>query len=157
MLKTVNLYPPGQLPAASMAIGSVVQVVSSTTSTRVESSSSTFADTGLTASITPTKATNKILVLVSQNGNFQNGSATTGMMFRLLRGATEINVLENIAAYSAGASGVGSVSTCHLDSPATTSATTYKVQFANRNNAGSVSVQFDNNSTSTITLMEIQT
>jgi hypothetical protein len=79
------------------------------------------------------------------------------MTFRLLRNATQINVMENIAAYNIAASGVGSVSTCHLDSPATTSATTYKVQFGNRNATGSVAVQFDNNSTSTITLMEVQT
>ena len=143
-----------KLPLSAIK-GTVLQVVTSTTSTKVDSTSSTFADTGLSASITPISTSNKVLVFATISGIFNNGAATTGTMLRLLRGAAEIVVMENVAAYSPDAVGTGSSSTQYLDSPASTSSVTYKVQFANRNAAGQVSVQFDGNSTSSIVLMEI--
>jgi hypothetical protein len=74
----------------------------------------------------------------------------------LLRGATSILTFTNQAGWtSSGASNdSGSCSANYLDSPATTSATTYKVQFNSVQNSSTVYVQISN-STSTITLMEI--
>ena len=135
----------------------VLQVVNATTATSASTSLTTFIDTNLTATITPKFATSKILVLVSQQGLYKtSASASSGVNLKLLRNATVVNyfaqgygytntTIENIA---------GCASTCYLDSPATTSATTYKTQFANFVNASSVYVQ-GNADTSTITLMEI--
>ena len=70
-------------------------------------------------------------------------------------------LIDDIAGYNANTNdnGIGSVSTNYLDSPATTSATTYKIQFTSDNNTSIVRVQNNfnvtNGSTSTITLMEI--
>jgi hypothetical protein len=138
--------------------GKVLQVVSATYSTTTSTSSSTLADTGLTASITPSSATSKVLVIVSQNGCLKNNTNTNQQMkINIMRGATEI-----LADFAGGATYtgsslflyIGSCSASYLDSPSTTSSTTYKTQFSNINNSNGVSVQGDNCS-STITLLEI--
>ena len=138
--------------------GSVLQVVNATYSTQTSTTSSTYTDTGLSASITPSSASNKILVITNNNGNYiASGSVDAGIRFRLLRGATSIAVLDDLAAYlDATTSHAGtSVSTCYLDSPSTTSSTTYKTQFHSRNNTSNCFVNFGS-SVSTITLMEIK-
>jgi len=135
--------------------GNVLQVVSATYSTEVSSASSTFADTGLTATITPTSATSKILVFVNQTGLYKLGT-NTYIRLRLLRGATQLALFESGATdtISSQQIGVGGSGICHLDSPATTSATTYKTQIASNANTPTVYAQAGNCS-STITLMEI--
>lgn len=134
--------------------GNVLQVVNVTYSTQVDSSSATFSDTGLTATITPTSATSKILVLVSQN-NCYKPSYDTSIFLKLQRNSS------NILAFGTYVSGTGStiqnvtsVSASYLDSPASISALTYKTVFVNVNGLGSCSVQFGGGA-STITLMEI--
>ena len=139
--------------------GLVLQVVNATTSTQTTVSTSTFADTTLTATITPKFATSKILVLVNQNGVGKETNDTL-IYLRLLRGSTTIVNIERYGSHTAsGASNfIGSCSTSYLDSPATTSATTYKTQFASQANNAVIYVQAASggiNSTSTITLMEI--
>jgi hypothetical protein len=138
--------------------GAVVQVKSATSDTQTISSSSTFSDTGLSLSITPTSASNKILVIVHHNGCGKYNS-NTALKFRLLRGSTTIS---NIEAYggadgSTGLNMFGSSSTTYLDSPATTSATTYKTQMSSDNNTGSVIINYIQTTSpmSTITLMEV--
>lgn len=148
----------GTVAAARLPAGSVLQVVSATYSTLVSSSTNVFVDTGLTASITPSSVSSKILVLVNQNGV---GKITnnTAVNLILLRGATQIWTSTDIFALTATtAQNRGySASASYLDSPSTTSATTYKTQFASYNNNAVAYVQdFGNTtSTSTITLMEI--
>jgi hypothetical protein len=140
---------------ASLPAGSVLQVVNATYSTEVSNSTGTYADTGLTASITPTSATSKILVTVYQADVFKSTNDTS-VRIRLLRGATDI---VQFSLFSAGngttATNVnGSVGTSFLDSPATTSSTTYKTTFASTGGNAVATVQFSG-ATSTITLMEI--
>jgi hypothetical protein len=135
--------------------GKVLQVVSATYSTETQNNTSTYADTGLTASITPTSATSTILVTVHQTGIKKNDS--TSVKIRLMRGATQLIVLENEAAFlntASTQSTVGGTGCTYLDSPATTSATTYKTQFLSTGNISYARVQQDGSS-STITLMEI--
>lgn len=135
--------------------GKVIQVVNATYSTETSSASATFADTGLTASITPLFNNSKILVFVDHTGCYSsNGSNLLGLS--LVRNSTTIvSYFEGYGGYTgANQSEFGSCSTTYLDSPATTSATTYKTQLANRNATGTVSVS-RGPSTSTITLMEI--
>ena len=138
--------------------GSVLQVVNATYSTAASNSTSTYADTGLTASITPSSSSNKILVLVNQAGvGKDTGNISSSVYVKLLRNSTDICVFCITGAYTQSNSyNLGfSSTTSYLDSPATTSAVTYKTQFANGQNAASVRVQTDN-STSTITLIEIK-
>jgi hypothetical protein len=145
--------------AAPASGGKVLQVVSANTTTETSSSSSSFADTTLTATITPTSATSTILVLANQTG-LGKQTNDTQLHMRLLRGATVISNFERIAASNAAATvnWVGASSVAYVDSPATTSATTYKTEFASKNNNAAVYVQGGSagtNSMSTIVLMEI--
>ena len=143
---------------ATPASGKVLQVVYGSTSTEKAVSNTTWADSNLTASITPTLATSKVLVMVAQNGAYIGpGAATNALQVKLLRGATDlITFATRASGDDAAIQRFGdTVSTVYLDSPATTSATTYKTQIRNYNNAAEVRVQVDNNVTSTIILMEI--
>jgi hypothetical protein len=135
----------------------VLQVVFASTTTFAQNNTSTYADTGLTATITPQATSNKILVFVNQNGLGKlSGNLGNHLFLRLLRGGTGISDFENVAGYTETSSinYVGGASVCYLDSPNTTSATTYKTQFRNNVNTTGVVVQV-NSSMSTITLMEI--
>ena len=116
----------------------------------------TETDTGLTATITPTSATSKILVMVDQNGCFKSANATTYITLKLYRGASEIAKPATSAAYNNAAqvNEIGSISIGYLDSPATTSATTYKTMATRVGGAGDIAVQ-TNSARSTITLFEI--
>ena len=137
--------------------GKVLQVVNATYNTAVSSSSATFADTGLTATITPTSATSKILVLVNQSGLKKTaGAANTFLGVKLLRGSTTLVAFEDTATFtnSAQENRVGGAGTNYLDSPATTSATTYKTQFNSGAGTATVTVQ-EATAVSTITLLEI--
>jgi hypothetical protein len=143
---------------ANFGAGAVLQVVNATYATSTSRSSSTFADTGLTASITPSSATSKILVMVVHAG-CRKDSSTTTLQTRLLRNSTVISNIDNNGG-STGATGTnnfGASAINYLDSPATTSSVTYKTQFASSLNTSSVYVNdaSSSESVSTITLMEI--
>ena len=148
-----------QFSDANMSAGSVVQTVFGTHDTEVSSNSSTFIDTGLTATITPTSSSNKILVTVMQNGVYKDQSAGAGAQIQLLRASTVISQLAKRAGgdNGTGASAVQSIGTVGasiLDSPSTTSATTYKTQFKSASNAAAVYCQVYT-CDSTIILQEI--
>jgi hypothetical protein len=90
------------------------------------------------------------------------GNTQTNLGFYLLRGSTQIIQFEYTATYTSSSTQnrVGSVSTNYLDSPSTTSSTTYKVQFNSNGSQGTGAVQRGaggggTTATSTITLMEI--
>jgi len=139
-----------------MPAGHIVQVVNVkyVSSGTHSNSTSTWADTGLTASITPTSSSNKILVNVIHTGCGKQ-SGNSRLMLNLLRGSTVISNFETMAAYdnASGDNQVGSCSCSYLDSPSTTSATTYKTQMKT-GAAGSVFVGWGG-SDAFITLMEV--
>jgi len=140
--------------------GKVLQVVSATYATQTTISSTAYTDTGLTASITPTASTSKILVLVNQPHAVVRDNQSVGGYLQLLRGAATI--WEAIdASVSSTATSTDSVlalvsNISFLDSPATTSSTTYKTQgkAVTTANNGNTRYQYDNR-TSNIILMEI--
>lgn len=134
----------------------ILQVVSAGTSTAATNNTSTFADTGLTATITPQFNTSKILVLVSQTFGKTNGNAGNAVGSTIVRGSTNIFTSQGAGLYTGTTLDMVGPSTAAivLDSPATTSATTYKTQFANFTNAAGVSAQ-TNGAGATIVLLEI--
>lgn len=117
--------------------GKVLQVVQATYSTSTSSTSTTFADTGLTLSITPSVATSKILVMVSLPAEVGGNDTDAGGATRLMRDSTAVftptgsNFNESLYFYTGGGATYGAAmqTYSYQDSPATTSATTYKVQF----------------------------
>jgi hypothetical protein len=142
--------------------GKVLQVVSAVTSSQASITSTTvFGDTNITATITPTSATSKVLILISANQSFGSSTSNTigGIQTKLLRGATVLfhNDKATLIEWSSVAD-KGLLQTCgytYLDSPATTSATTYKMTAAAIYANQTVLFQYGSVNTSTITLLEI--
>lgn len=127
----------GGIPAwaAAAAGGKVLQVVSATSTGGVDSYTSTYVDSNLSASITPSSTSSKILILGQQNFWCVNTSNQLGAQARIMRGSTAVMQKDNFFWSSAGLNGNGKIEftftwgIVYLDSPATTSATTYKTQF----------------------------
>lgn len=134
--------------ASTPTNGTVLQVTTGTTNTQVGTGSATYSDVGLSASITPKSTSSKVLVLVQLN--YYN-SSTNKVTFNLVRGSTQINETNPLGGDANNIDG-GHFLTL-LDSPATTSATTYKVQF--KTNAGASYLRASATATCTIYLMEI--
>lgn len=142
--------------------GKVKQVVSASTTTSTSITSTSMTDSGITATITPTSATSKILVIFSASVRSSRSANETKSQAQLLRGATKIidmNTESFIGAQFSGATSadiIGQMTNHYLDSPATTSATTYKVQGSVNSTGNSQTLNFQyNSSQSTITLLEI--
>jgi hypothetical protein len=160
LLTADNSEVTGLKWAAAAAGGKVLQVVYANTATTVSNSTKTYADTGLTATITPTSASSQILIFVNQNG-VKKGGTNNQVDFKIVRGATDIMLMGDIyAGLDANTPNIqgDSVGATYLDSPATTSATTYKTQFRSYNLGEVVTVQNNyavTQTRSTITLMEI--
>jgi hypothetical protein len=160
----LTTYTAGEiLTAASLnanlvfaaASGKIVQVVQGTTSTTVSNSTTTFADTGLTATITPTLATSKILVMVVHGTNLKtSANINNGVNIKLFRGATQLAYNRGLGVSNSSIDMYLTTSFLVFDSPATTSATIYKTTFANESNTASVSVQALSG-LSTIVLVEV--
>lgn len=150
--------------AAAGGGGKVLQVVSATTSTSTSVTSNTFADSGLSASITPSSATSKILVLVNQQLSIQRDVKFTAGGIRLLRGATSIYSPASTYTFQSYVYASGTfqnffgvlAAISYLDSPATTSSTTYKTQIATEENTNvPIILAQQGGTTSQIILMEI--
>jgi len=143
------------LPSPALPVGTVRQVVAATYATQTLSSSSTYADTGLSATITPGAVANKILVLALQAGCGKN-TGDTGLNLRLRRAGTTTLAEHFYVGYTASAAtnNVGSHVLTALDSPATVAAVTYTTQLASAANLAQAFVQF-NADVSAIYLVEV--
>lgn len=140
--------------------GSVLQVVQGTYSTLTSIANTSYVDTGLSASITPTSSSSKILVLTSQQGFLRLDASTEQEGYlNLMRGATQITLLSCAQRMTGSAGQYASFfgGIIYLDSPNTTSSTTYKTQAKVANTASAGTIYFQGGSgTSTITLLEIK-
>ena len=166
----------GALPSNVIGAGAVLQVVQTVKSDTFSASPAqgTYVDvTGLSVSITPTSATSKILVFIDVAVG--HSTQTTGAsVVRLVRGSTPIYIGDAAGSRAQGVSSFPYVASSeytifrysgvYLDSPATTSSTTYKYQIAGQSSSYTVYVNrnsFDNNRwedprvASSITVMEI--
>jgi hypothetical protein len=140
------------LPAA-IPTGKVLQVVQGSTAPQVTHSTS-YADTGLTASITPSSSSNKVLIMIQQHC-FTAGDG--GGAIKLVRDSTSIYTPgDSYAFYFDGASIDARQyhSFNYLDSPSSTNSITYKTQ-ARAYNSNAFRTQNGGLFTSFITLMEV--
>jgi len=144
----------GTLAKARLPAGSVLQVVQGNYTNLTTTTSTSYVDTGLSASITPGATANKVLVIVQ--ASIEQVTAGTSVRFVIDRSGTkpqDPNFIQSLAV----ADGV-TLAFAYLDSPSSTSSLTYKIQF--RNESGGYTTKFGNESLSnftynTITLMEI--
>ena len=146
--------PSFQSPAGG---GKILQVVSVTNQQATSTSSATFGDvTGVTAAITPSATSSKVLVMM--NSIFRVVNAGTYGYFTMLRGSTNLSgdagFLTARDGSSSGTNTYGQIAMTHVDSPNTTSETTYKMQ--SRSTSGEVIVNASStDARSTVILMEI--
>lgn len=149
--------------------GKILQVVQGTTTTETTIASTTMTDTTITATITPTSATSTIIIMLSYSaGMYEGAGASFSVGGRIMRGATQV--------FDRQAPGVGYVdhtpsnpsykiyggvgisgAMVYQDSPATTSATTYKLQSnISATGSGGRGVTYQGNgSVGSIILMEV--
>jgi hypothetical protein len=155
----------GQVLTAGTAIGTtiwatsstskVIQIQNATYGTQTNSTSTANITTGLSVSITPTSASNKVLIFVHQNGIRTSTNNNVGQFF-LRRGLTDLVMFE-VSAAETGSNitmEIGGAGATYLDSPATTSSTTYSTVFNRRAGTGTLSCQYDG-AVSSITVMEV--
>ena len=148
-----------KLTTSQMPTGSVLQVVNATFTTASSTTSTSFQQSNLVASITPTSSSSKILILCSFPvwGTYNGGDYCITTIYR---GATNLGGgsfggLSATASYAWGLNNGYDIYTniMYLDSPATTSSTTYRMYF--KSYAGQLVYVIDSAWTSSITLLEI--
>jgi hypothetical protein len=151
--------------------GSIAQVVSATLTTTLTTTSATYADaTGLSVNITPSSTSSRIFITCDVNAGANSGTAP---IVQLVRGSTPLAIGTSIGSRTPAsanetpqsAAGMVSMGFSIVDSPATTSSTTYKIQFAtliggtasyiNRTHTDTDATGFCRTA-STITVMEIK-
>jgi hypothetical protein len=169
------LIPAGQTLDASSGFippaGSVLQVVYGETTAQTSwSSSQSWRDTGITATITPSSASSRILILV--DGHFGGTATGINTAFRLVRGSTVIYAgtdTSNKQGFSHFEQGFAEfiyyivpVVASTVDSPSTASATTYKIEIASNTTGATIymnrtgtGTSAQSNTRSSIILMEI--
>lgn len=157
-LAGTNVISNGKVTTSAQPVGAVLQVVQNTFSTSVGTSSTTYVDTGLTVSITPTSSTSKILVVVTALSSAAGSQGiNSSSSWNIVRNTTQLmETVQRTYSYAGGAAGIYTslpTASAFLDSPATTSTTTYKVQ-QKCNTAANAYINGDGG-TSVITVMEI--
>ena len=152
----ITIYSGGSWRNSLSPTGGVLQVVTGSTTTATSTSSTTFIDTTLSATITPKSESSRIYVLVSQNGVTKSaGNAGNGVNLRIVYpDATNSNFGQQIGSTGTTLQNVQNVSGQGEYLHGTTSAITFKTQFANLIAAASVTVQAASGRSSII-LMEV--
>ena len=137
--------------------GSVLQVVQGFTTSLAQTGSTSYLSTNLSASITPSSTSSKILIVVVQPISLSTDTADERIAYlRLLKGASELVEIPFDAESDSGTRTKVPVSGCinYLDSPSTTAEITYSTEMKLNNTSADIYAQ-NNSRRSTITLMEI--
>jgi hypothetical protein len=154
-----GLTATGISAVQNLPSGSVLQVVNIDTNGYATTSSSTFADVpNLSLAITPKFSTSKILIISTII--IGKSASNTYVGLRLVRNSTTISTFCDVGGWTnSSVETTGPIAYTYLDSPATTSATTYKIQYnSGQNTASAIVGNYINNlanSRHSITLMEI--
>ncbi len=162
-LRVDHIEPVGGIPTGGG--GGIIQIKQSILTTPVENTTSgSWTDVGLSCAITPTSASSKVFCMVSLGSI--SGDAGTSVGFRLVRGSTDIGMPDSSSLqsgftniYDADQQILASACFNYLDSPATTSATTYKITWRNSGASSWLGRYIDSatnyNGSSTLILMEV--
>ena len=150
-LRNLGIVSSAGISTTKLGAGSVLQVVQSTfTSSGAPSLTSTsfVAFSSVTASITPSSASNKVLILLATNVYAPAGGTT---FLTIAKGSTNLGGTRGFSQKSTA--NWGSATMVYLDSPATTSSTTYNLYA--KVDSGEGFMYGDSGNVNTITLMEI--
>jgi len=140
---------------ANLPTGSVLQVIQSATNTTVSTSSNSYVTTGFSASITPTASSSRVLILVS--AVLYTAVAAAEPQLTVYRGGSNITGAHLSDIYAGNSALVAGASGMYIDSPATTSSTTYTLFYrqGNTGTGGAAAYLGPNNCITSIILMEI--
>jgi len=166
-LRVDRIIPVNGVPTGGG--GGIIQVVSASTSTEVTNATTSYVDTGLTATITPTSASSKVFVMITQQFSYTIVSDIQGIGIRIYRDTTLVyDPITNATGPFEDYVALGNVTSVTrrgtfnrsiLDSPNTTSAVTYKTQGRPYRSVGSGTAVFQPsnivNGTSIINLIEV--
>ena len=113
--------------------GKVLQVIQTQFTTATTIATTTMTDTGITANITPSSASSKVLVMINAMVYNYRTTPSVGMQRKIVRGSTDVfdqgyDSYGRFLSYSGAIELFSQIWTVYLDSPATTSSTTYKMQ-----------------------------
>ena len=168
-LRTNRIVPRDGLPSGASG-GGIIQCVQTVMTTGVTYTNTSFADIpspGLSVSITPSSSSNKILVIADISCTGASGQYN---MFQLVRGSTNIyrgtdsktyigsKIYYPVSDNATEHASQGGIHMSFLDSPATTSAVTYKVQVRVTGSTGGINRRVSNDDTSlasSLTVMEV--
>ena len=166
----ITLDSAGKCSFPNGGVGKVLQVVQATSDTKTSTTSTSYVDTPLSASITPSATSSKILIRYSMT--VAMGSDSNISFFQIVRGSTAVGNGNQGSSYVKCHSALrgqhsdnnphGVTSGEFLDTPSTTSATTYKIQYRVDGNtcyinrsSGDSDAAFHPSPLAGITLMEI--
>tara|TARA_E500000305_G_scaffold111156_1_gene121723 strand:- start:1071 stop:1583 length:513 start_codon:yes stop_codon:yes gene_type:complete len=168
MAVTINGSTGITTPAEGIATSSlgnhgIIQVVAPAAVTTVaEITSTTWTDTGVTASITPRSNSNKIIIIVRQSLSVHRNTTSAYGGLRLLRDSTAILNTGDNSHYGIRADGNNdrwarmAIPFTHVDAPSSTSSITYKMQFKGHSASDGPEYKAqDDDAPSTIILMEV--
>ena len=152
-LNSVTALPSG------VDVGKIGQVVQGTTSTSVSSTSTSYATTGFSQTITPSSTSSKIFIICNINATiFRSGNYIEGL-YRIYRGGSPLSAEIKIGGFAAVGNGSAlrfwmSPSFNLLDSPSSISELTYELYFRTGNGTDETNTLCDGKE-STMTLMEV--
>ena len=164
---TIQTAAGGTATAGGLGItgtGKVLQVVHATATSQVTNNTTSFVDTGLSGTITPTSTSSKIVVIISQHMEIDRDSNTNGSHYKVLRDTTSLmSTGEHALKSEASGGSVGTVKVAtfmhfnFLDEPSSTSALTYKTQAKPNTTSNNCIVRLnrDGNHHAHMTLIEI--
>ena len=154
-LRTNRIVPRDGL--TSGAYGGIIQIKYASDTNSQSSTSTTMADvTGASVTITPTRADSAILIMLTFSGN-NAASGGARLQYQVVRtvggsSSTIFSVGEALVDYGTSNIHVQGIGNNFIDTPSTTSAVTYKLQFASHNGT---QVQVNNNGRTDLIVMEI--
>jgi hypothetical protein len=145
----------GALPSTVIGTGAVLQVISNTSTASIATTGTSYVASSLNATITPTSSTSKILILVT----FWQSSSASGVTnaTTIYRNSTDLATGASLGMqshYLTNSAGETNGVIHYIDSPSTTSSTTYTLYFKRADSAGTVTIGTGTR-LSSITLMEI--
>ena len=153
-LRTNRIVPRDGL--ASGAYGGIIQVkYANYTASSQNFETTTYTDvTGVSVTITPTRADNAILIMLTFNGNNNSNGRLRYQIVRTVGGSdtTIFTVAEALVDYGESSIHVQGIGNNFVDTPSTTSAVTYKLQVSSHNGN---SVNVNNNGRTDLIVMEI--
>ena len=159
-LRTNRIVPRDGLPSGSS--GGIIQILQGSTNNRVETSSTSFVASNLSATITPRRSDSKVFIMLSGDCNTNaDDNSIFITIYRSIGGGTFANIGDSTYGFAMAKSYAARLHSCvsinYLDSPSTTSSVEYKV-YVRKSNTGSGNVEFPVNNGAQhafITLMEV--